>query len=346
MSTDFDVRPYQPGDEEGLVALFGRCFGRETTLAHWRWKMQSCEASYDTMWVAVQGDRHVGQYVGTPVTAWIRGEPSSAIAIFDTMVDPSMRRKGVLTVVGQAAHDHWESSGVQLGFGLPNQQWGSRAAALGWVPLFPLKWLVRVLRPEAILARRSKIPGLKSLSPIGAATRRMLGTSRTNKELSYENVTIAGADFDAIARAWRCTTSTQIARGQEWVQKRYLDCPSADYRVVLAKDTNGPVAYAVYRIIDKEAFQLVITEVILNRADPLLYSSMMNEIERQALELGVETMRSLAVPGKLNHKCLLECGFIEKKEHFTLQCVPFATELKERRGLSDWDFEGGDFDVV
>ena len=33
----WSVRAYQPGDEAGLVALFGTVFGRTPTAAWWRW---------------------------------------------------------------------------------------------------------------------------------------------------------------------------------------------------------------------------------------------------------------------------------------------------------------------
>ena len=37
---DWEVRPYQPGDEEQLVALYARVFGRPRSVAFWRWKLK------------------------------------------------------------------------------------------------------------------------------------------------------------------------------------------------------------------------------------------------------------------------------------------------------------------
>ena len=346
MPQDFEVRAFQKGDEQGLVDLFGRCFGRQSSLAHWTWKMQPCETDFDTMWLAVKDGRPVGQYVGTPIPIWINGKPGRGIAIFDTMVDPSMRRKGVLTAVGSAAHQHWQDSGIQLGFGLPNQQWGSRAAALGWIEMFPLNWLVRVLRPEAILARRTKIGALKHATALGAVARKVIGRSSEASEFRFENFEVAPESLDKIAESWRCNSSTQIARGRDWVQKRYLNCPSADYRLVLGLRDGQPFGFAIYRVIDGDAHQVIITEVITVEASQNPHNALVTEIERQSLELGVETIRTLAVPGKTNYQYFREAGFIEKTPGFTLQLVPFDDALKARKALEDWDFQPGDFDVV
>ena len=76
----------------------------------------------------------------------------------DTMTAPEFQRRGLLSEVGRSTYAHWRDGGVAFVLGLPNERWGSRASALGWIELFPLQWLTRALRPAALLARRLHLP--------------------------------------------------------------------------------------------------------------------------------------------------------------------------------------------
>ena len=62
------MRPYQPGDERDLVALFQRVFGRPLTETHWRWKLKQLPSPVENVWLAVaQNGNPIFQYAGIPV---------------------------------------------------------------------------------------------------------------------------------------------------------------------------------------------------------------------------------------------------------------------------------------
>lgn len=343
---EIKIRPYQPGDEHGLVDLFGRCFGREISLAHWQWKMKSSSADYENIWVAMDRNRYVGQYTGVPFDAWIRGRRRPAIAPVDAMVDPEMRRRGVLTRMVNHAHENWHRAGVYFAVGLPNEQWGSRATALGWVPLFPLRWLVRILRPESVLARRLGIESLARLTPVGAFSRRLMRRVQADQDISVQEVHEAHRDFDVIANDARRPEAIQLVRGSTWVDRRYLRCPSADYHVLLAKRGDDPVGYAVYSLRGSTPVQATMTEVVTKSNDQAAYFTLAIDVERRCLETRADMIRTLSVPGTLNYQRLSHCGFLPGRGAFMLQYVPLQPEMQAVRSLEDWHFEGGDFDVV
>ena len=346
IDSDIEIRAYQPGDEHGLVDLFGRCFGREISLAHWQWKMKSSSVDYENIWVATHRGRPVGQYAGVPVDAWIRGRRRPAIAPVDAMVDPEMRRRGILTGLVIRAHENWHRAGVYFGFGLPNEQWGSRAAALGWVPLFPLRWLLRILRPESVFARRLGIESLARLTAVGAFSRCLLRRAHADAKISVQEIYETHSDFDVIANDARCAEGVQFVRGSNWVDRRYLRCPSADYHVLLAKRGDDPVGYAVYSLRGSTIFQATLTEVITSHDDPIAYSTLVAAVERRCLEKRVETISALSVSGTESWRRLKRCGFFPRRAAFNLQYVPMQPEMQALRSLDEWHFEGGDFDVV
>lgn len=345
MTGAIDIRPYRPGDEDELVALFARCFGRERTLAHWRWKMQPCREGVHAMWVAATGDRIVGQYVGSPLPARIGGAPCTAMSIFDAMVDPGFRRRGLLTRLGQAANEHWRSAGVAFAFGLPNEQWGSRTTALGWLPLCEFPWLVRILRPEAILARRMAWPSLASVGAIGSAWRTLSPARRVPAAWRFEQPDTPVAELDDIAGAAQ-PAAIHICRGSRWVRRRYLECPDVDYRVLLARHEGRPAGYAVVRFDGAAGGRATITEVVVTRDVANARLAVLAGIEGLCLSAGVASTRALAVPGTDLHASLTEAGYRQQRYAFGLQCVPFTDAAQQARAAADWHFDGGDFDVV
>lgn len=340
------IRPYRRGDEHGIVDLFGRCFGREISLAHWQWKMKSCSADYENIWVAMDRNRYVGQYTGIPFDAWIRGRRRPAIAPVDAMVDPEMRRRGILTRMVNHAHENWHRAGVYFAVGLPNEQWGSRTTALGWVPLFPLRWQLRILRPESVLARRLGIESLARLTPVGAFSRRLLGRATADPDICVQGVHEAHRNLDVIANDARRPEAIHLVRGSTWVERRYLRCPSANYHVVLAKRGDDPVGYAVFSLRGSTSVQATLTEVTTKNDDQAAYFTLVKDVERRCLEARADVIRTLSVPGTINFQRLSRCGFLSGRAAFMLQYVPLQPEMQAMRRLENWHFEGGDFDVV
>lgn len=338
------IRAYEPGDEHGLAALFGRCFGREISARHWLWKLKQTDAGYENVWVVTAGEAYVGQYVGVPVEARVQGRIRPAIVVGDTMVDPSMRRRGVLTRMGRHAHESWRRAGVCFAIGLPNEQWGSRAGALGWEPLFPLRWMIRVLRPEAVLARRLGLGRLARMTAVGAAWRRSVGRAVQDRRIAVDTLRAPSADLDAVAEKAADASTVSLARGASWIERRYMSCPSTDYEVLVARRDGVPLGYAVYRMRGGAAAHAVVAELVAD--GEAAHGALAAEIERRALAAGADAMTVLAVPGTADYRLWKRCGFFPRTAAFTLQFVPLQTEMRRVRGIHAWRFMGGDFDVV
>ncbi len=347
--SDWIIRPYQPGDEADLVDLFRRVFGRSITTAHWQWKLKQLPSPVENVWLAVHAAKPIFQYAGIPLRYRVlTGERIGMVSV-DTMTAPEFQRRGLLTQVGHQAYDSWQAAGVPFVIGLPNQRWGSRANALGWIDLFPLQWLVRPLRPEALLARRLKMHPLTHLTLIASAWNRAW-TRRLQHDTSIKirSVTQAGPEFDQLWCLLEDDVPISLVRDSAWVNWRYLNAPAFDYHVALAERSGHPTGYVVYRWdADLDRRVGVIAEVLAPRSE----ARTRDELIRAALialqTAGAELVVALAVPGTALWQTFRRAGFWPRAQ-FGVQLVPLDPQLpiEQLRDPHQWNLSGGDFDVI
>ena len=148
-------RPARPEDEPVLLTLFEKSFGRKVTAEHWRWKHHPPGNATPESWVGVDSeDRPVFHYGGMWCDVVIDGEIQPAVVAVDSFTAPEVRRRGLLTLGSSRVHRAWRDSGAAIVFGLPNEQFGSRATATLGSTHIELRWWVCVLRPITVLIRR------------------------------------------------------------------------------------------------------------------------------------------------------------------------------------------------
>jgi predicted N-acetyltransferase YhbS len=347
----FRVRPAQPGDEAGVVDLFRRAFGKAVTAAHWSWKLRGAPEGLHTAWVAEQAGALIGHYAGTPRRFWLGDRQVQAMVSVDGMVHPEHRQRGVLTKMVAACHQHWIEQGVAFTLGLPNDQWRSRKAALGWRSLFPLAWRVYAARPERLLARRAGIPALARLSWLGAAWRGLCRPGQSNDTaVTWESPEGPTESFDQLWSAVRPLVPQSVVRDSAWIEDRYAAAPSRDYRLWLARRAGEPAGYVVYRLraTAHDACAAYIPELFCAPRDPRLLMALVGHATRQLTALGADAILMLAVPGTLLDRCLRRAGYRFTLGAFDVCITPLGLPVLPAsfHDPQDWALQGGDFDVV
>src|SRR5215218_2576787 len=89
--SDWYVRPFAPGDEVGLLALYERAFRRPRDRRHWRWKLLGRQAPFNLLWVAavrggaVEEESIVGHYGGIPIRLKLNGQTHDAVHAVEAM---------------------------------------------------------------------------------------------------------------------------------------------------------------------------------------------------------------------------------------------------------------------
>lgn len=339
------VRPPRPQDESALIELFRQSFGREITAEHYRWKLRTRQSPVENVAVAVNAaDRPVFHFGGIPCRCRLAGQDRWVMIGVDVMTDSAFRRQGVLTAVAGDLFGRWREAGVALVFGLLNQEWRSRRAALGWRHLFPLSWLVFPLAPERVLARRLRLPFLNRATWLGAWWRRRIGEAPP-AGMKVRELTRAGPEIDGIGAAAGLAGRYGLIKDAQWVNWRYLDAPDAGFRVLLAERDGVPAGYVAFRLRHGAG---VIAEVVTAPVDRAVFSALVHAAVARLAEAGATGVRALAVPRGVYDRGFRAAGFWRGWRRFPVYAVLLDPLLSESDigDPSHWSLAGGDFDVV
>ena len=343
------VRSYRSGDERALTSLFETVFGKRMSEREWRWKLAPT-SKVPNVWLAMHAEQPIFQYAAMHTRFEIDKRTHDVMVSVDTMTAPAFRRRGLLTQVAARAYETWRDAGVAFVIGLPNQQWGSRARALGWRELFPLQWLARPLRPEAVIARRLGLPALGRIHVFGAAWNRFANRRlrRRSDDIEVTQAESASSDFDVIWERCRGDAAFSAVRDAAWIERRFLSSPARKYQVLVARQRNVPTAWLTYSVNDgngRTAAQL--TELCAAEGDTASSGALMLELMRRLGEQDADLVYTLAVPGTPLFAWFRSIGFL-RGPSFGVQLVPLATEVPLERLLNPraWRLTGADFDVA
>jgi len=124
-----ELRPYRPGDEQGICELFAATHGRPLPLELWRWRY----GTKSIINVAADAGRIVGHVGALPVRL-TRGAESVAAGLWvDLMVHPDYRNLGLFLDMAEANHRLCAENGVRLVFAFPNDRsYPILKRMLGW----------------------------------------------------------------------------------------------------------------------------------------------------------------------------------------------------------------------
>jgi GNAT superfamily N-acetyltransferase len=134
---EIDVRPYEPGDEAGVLELLKAALGEtpllKRTSAWFTWKHFDNPFGESIMLVATDHDRIVGLRA---FMRWDLTTPDGArvrcVRAVDTATHPDYQRRGIFRRLTEAALDLARASGVDMVFNTPNPRSGAGYLKMGW----------------------------------------------------------------------------------------------------------------------------------------------------------------------------------------------------------------------
>ncbi|MCH7823176.1 MAG: GNAT family N-acetyltransferase [Acidobacteria bacterium] len=347
------VRPYRSGDEVHLAALFERVFERPMTPQLWRWKLGDHAKAPPNVWLAVDGqDRPLCQYAGIPRRVRLPDGEHTVMVAVDAMTAPELRRQGAFTAVVTRAHAAWRDAGVAFVLGMPNEEYGSRTDALGWQRVSSLRWMIRPIRPDVLLARRTRLGGLPGLEAAGGLWNTFwnLGARRSPGRV-FEAMDRAESEaaFDRLAGARDSKEHLELHRDKAWMVHRLLDVPVSPYRIVVASDGQEPVGYAAYRVQEVNGRRIgAIAELVTPHPDSRFGSWLIREAADRLRDAGADIAVALAVPGSRDHRLFRRRGFLFSWGTFVIHAVILDPDIRIEtlRGSGRWMLAGGDFDLI
>lgn len=331
------------------MQLFSAVYGRPLSEERWRWKLGRW-GSLPNVWVAESDGTLVCQYAAMPAPGRLFDRDATVMMAVDAMTSPEHRRRGVLTEVVRRAHDAWRQGGVPLVLGLPNEQWGSRTQALGWAPLFRLRWLAFPLRPAAILRRRYGHIVAAGLGPLANAWIRLRGPFGDGIAAAQARVvTRAGPAFDALSEKLRGLASLSIRRDGAWVGWRFLAAPEPSYRVLRAGSEAEALGWSAFRVDRSRGHAAgLVADLAADPSHPEAWSAVIETTLSALSAEGAETASTLAAEGSARYERLREQGFVPRPHGFMVHAVALdaGLDVAALGRPAAWDMAGGDFDVI
>ncbi|MEP6775936.1 MAG: GNAT family N-acetyltransferase, partial [Chloroflexota bacterium] len=349
----WDVRPYEPGDEEQLVLLFSEVFGRTVSTEWWRWKLKGLPSPVENVWVAIdEAGAIVGQYAGIPRKIKLGSREHMVMISVDTMTSGRFRRRGVLTKLATVSYARWAAEGVAAVLGLPNEQWGSRTGALGWQSLFRLEWLRMPLRIERLAYKVRTAPAFArtaasaltypaSLAWYDLRRRRLSGKGA---HLAIGAVDPGYAAVDALWLSASPLVHNALARDGAWLEWRYTRTIDHQYRVLLARREGIPAGYIAYRVDGRDYPVGYVADLFCTPGDRDVSSRLLLAALDDMWSRKATTVRIAASPGSWLHSFACWAGFTPLHAGFNFDMVRLnpTLDVAELRDSAAWYLCAGD----
>ncbi len=328
-------RPYQPGDEHGILALRGDTFGDRdpvrTKMSTWRWQFKDNPAGRPFIRLVEAESRIVAQYAVIPMRLLVEGVQCVTAFSCDTMTHPAFQRRGLFSLLAGAVYrDMEEEAGIRGVYGFPNRvSMPGFTGKLGWSLIAGLPVWAAPARPW----------GLSGLFP--------LEFTAEGKALHLSPLSSFGPAFDGLWESRRPEKGVTAVRDARFLSWRYTACPDFGYRAFCVGEPNDPAGYLVLRpmTIKGIPFLILVDLFPLSLASPslvrLLGRMAAHERAVAVLSLFPPAFRARArkigfypVPRRFSPKTFNLAG------RFSSACPPAL------RQAAAWSVTFGDTDIV
>lgn len=250
---DWDVVPYQPGDERDILELFNREFHQSRSMEHWRWKFLTNPygGPFHMLARRRRDGKLCGNHIVMPFPLNLDGRKLIGCHSLDLVVDPEYRGQGIFEKTGGACMERCRDAGVSAVVAFPNQNsYPGFVRTLGWRRItFLTRWSfaldrARKLRSKPLVALASPPFAALAASRVAAKRRSDPGTGL---RFTLERQPPAGHDV-----LWRALASLEVLslwKDREYLQWRYAAHPDQVYHFAALYDGDTLVAETVIGLV-------------------------------------------------------------------------------------------------
>ena len=338
-SHEISVRPYQEGDEEGILELFNDVFGeddpgyRQRSAAHWRWEFLDNPAGTQVVLGIEPGGRIIAQYACLPARVHLRGDDVCCGQGIDSVVHRDYRRglkrEGAFLKVARYYFEHYGVPEVNaFGYGFPNKKaYRIGVRMLDYVP---------IAAPVATLARN--LFNFKDDAGVNP------GDAIQGAEVV--EVPRFGEEQDALWSRLSAHTDMTIRRDATYLNWRYVDCPSVDYRAYALVESSGAWrASWVTRPNWMGPPILAITELMLEPKDTPALTTLLAHVVGVARQTAQPRVETWIPPTSPLYDATLARGFSSEKSPFNLCIKIYDESIDPAWARAHWFYTIGDSDV-
>ena len=283
MSAEYEIREYQPEDENSVLALVQQGLGGgpagNRDGGFWRWKHLDNPFGPSIALVATNG---AGQIVGLRTFMRWRLRAGNtvikAVRPVDTVTHPEYRHHGVFSALTQEAVNQSRNNGVDLIFNTPNNSVLPGYLKLGWNYVSIVRPLVKVLHyphfMAGIICRRNRRRSLEQLSPEQFFQYELPSVA---KFLRHSEALQQLLQFHSQTKSGNISTDQSL----DYLRWRYSEYPYVNY-VTLYREKNGVLLGCII-LRPNTRFglkEVIVDELLLSRPDENLATSLFDELKR------------------------------------------------------------------
>ncbi|MGQ0553789.1 MAG: GNAT family N-acetyltransferase [Planctomycetota bacterium] len=340
--SQFNIRPYEPGDEVGIVALWNRVFSEgnprhvDRNVEHWRALYLENPAGTQ-VFVALDADGQIiANYSSLPMACVLRGERSAAAQSVDSCVDKAWRgrlgKQSLFVTIARTYTEYWTTPGRlpfnEYIYGLPNElafPVGTRV--IGYKPVHvPMPALLRPLGPDT--------PAwLDELSRAAEGV--------TVEEFKGEDVSEAAALFtEHLAEVPLGTW-----RDAPYLSWRFRPLAGTQYHARLARRAGKLVGVLIYRLGWMGEPWVPMVDWIGSGHDRPAVAALLHAVVGHAHGLGGHRVETWVTPNMPLHTTLSSLGLQSAPTRFNLCIMTFGPRLELEWAKANWCFTMGDCDI-
>jgi GNAT superfamily N-acetyltransferase len=362
MERKWCTREYQPGDEDGIIALWKVAFpegeSERADLKYWNWQFRDNPAGFGRIRVAVAEDTIVGQYAIIPMRLQIEGEPVLATLSLDTMTHPDYRRQGMFTTLARELYAQLGHDGLSMTYGFPNENslWGF-TTKLQWAHICSLPVYVKPLRPSAIVERitSSHLLALAASPFVDLATKVVFpsGTMPDKARASVRWLERFDSRIDGLWQTVYDHRKIAVVRDATYLNWRYFLNPARDYRAVVFEEDDQIVACAVIRCMEQFGLRGgMITDIAAQPGRENTLQAVLTAVVQYSVNQEMDVAACLIYGDRRGARLLKRNGFFPiprrafKEWYFGVRVNNDSISLDMVNDHRNWYLTFGDTDVI
>jgi GNAT superfamily N-acetyltransferase len=256
------IRKYVPGDEKSILKLFKLVFNQEMTEEFWYWRFKKNPFTGNIfIYLMWDGNKLVGHYAVSPVEMKLQGEIIKTALSMTTMTHPDYGGQGIFSkLAGELYKDLKEEFGYKMIWGFPNNN-----SHYGFIK--NLDW-----KDIAII-------------PMMSVNLSQMRINRLDETLYAIEESFS---LDVIAKLNSSSEPIKINKTKNYLEWRYFNNPTANYKVLNIENLPGIVVYKVIKSFDqsKDGYEIDILELFFDN-DILVLSKLLNSIINNELKINI-----------------------------------------------------------
>jgi hypothetical protein len=306
------------------LRAFPELVGTEAeTEEFFRWKFQGRPSHVFV--ASLEDGRPVGAYSAIEYKYLLRGRPVRVALVVDVLTDPSIRKQGVFTRLGQYAMDGLKAAGCDFTTGYPiRPEVLPGHLKVGWKVNHVLPLYMSPVRCEGLLpdAPRALAGRLEAVGALAARvmTRSLSTEARLDSGLEWVDTggLLAARDYAAFLEAWQQNRAFVLGEGPDFYRWRY-SAPKRSFRHLLLRSGHRLVGVISTRVMPLRGVPgLAIGDIqLLPEAAPLLRPAW-RFLWRTAWNERLAVLALMAPPALARAAGLFGLPFLRTHLHFKL----------------------------